>query len=75
VPIEEELIRVALTTHVSPVVDRSCVATVPEVVRSEDALWVDRSTLLLIHHGTLSPCGTKSPSPSAAPGGGRRRPP
>jgi hypothetical protein len=75
VPVEEELMRVVLTTHVSPAVDRSCVATVPEVVRSEDALWVDQSTLLLTLRGTLSACGTKSPSPSAAPGGGRQRPP
>jgi hypothetical protein len=71
VPVEEELMRVALTTPISPAVDRSYVAKVPEVVHCKDALWVDRSTLLLTLHGTLSTCGTKSLFPSAAPGGGR----
>jgi hypothetical protein len=75
VPVEEEQMRAALTTLVSPAVDRSCVATVPEVVRSEDALWVDQSTLLLTLRDTLSACRTKSPSPSAVPSGGWRRPP
>jgi hypothetical protein len=37
-PVEEEVMRAALTTLVSPSVDRSRVATVPKVVRSEDAL-------------------------------------
>jgi hypothetical protein len=75
VPVEEEVMRVALTTIVSHGVDHSCTATVPEVVRSEDALWVAAPILLLILRSRVSSVGTDSTSPTTKAGVGRRQSP
>jgi hypothetical protein len=67
--------RVALTTLVSLGVDHPRVATVPEVVRSEDALWVAAPILLLSQRGRVPSAGMDSTSPTAKAGTGRRRSP
>jgi hypothetical protein len=72
---QEELMYVALTNLISFGVDSSLVATIPDVVCSEDALWIAWSILLLTLRGSLPEARSNSTSPTTGAGTRRQRPP